>query len=190
MGPGLVGLCGKSTCYLLGASPVPYVPPRRWLPAHQAPRNPALHPPLHHQQLPQLPQPAGSLPLAGWWQPQKIWLARTRACGSRVHHHLPDSPASSASRERTRLCVNNLMQFFAAASQARSFAASAGASRGAPFPSLSLSPYNPLPFPSQFPPCSNPLPSTTQYNLVPYMEHPGTYYVRIRGGQKRTGRGW
>ena len=51
-----------------------------------------------------------------------------------------------------------------------------------PFPSLSLSPYNPLPFPSQFPPCPNPLPSTTQYNLVPSMEHPGTYYVRIRGG--------
>ena len=120
MGPGLVGLCGKSTCYLLGdlvpaASPVPYVPPRRWLPAHQAPRNPALHPPLHHQQLPQLPQAAASLPPAGWWQPQKIWLARTRACGSRVHHHLPDSPASSASRERTRLCVNNLVQFFAGA---------------------------------------------------------------------------
>ena len=53
-----------------------------------------------------------------------------------------------------------------------------------PFPSLSLSPYNPLPFPSQLPPCSNPLPSTTQYNSVPSMERPGTYVVRIRGGAK------
>ena len=100
-----MGLCGKSTCYLLGASPVPYVPPRRWLPAHQAPRNPALHPPLHHQQLPQLPQAAASVPPAAWWQPQKIWLAGhflVRRAKIRYSDNQNTSEKSSISAESSR----------------------------------------------------------------------------------------